>query len=102
MTIALDLKDLTAARERIRGEIVHTPLNASESLSKRIGAAVSLKHENLQLTGSFKFRGASHKLARLVADGERPAGVVARSSRGRRRAGRWSRRRRAGRAPSGI
>lgn len=80
MTIALELKDLTAARERIRDEVMHTPLNASESLSKRIGAAVSLKHENLQLTGSFKFRGASHKLARLVADGDRPAGVVAASA----------------------
>lgn len=80
MAIELQLSDLQAARERIRGRIEHTPLNHGERLSERIGAALWLKHENLQLTGSFKIRGASNKLARLVAEGERPDGVVAASA----------------------
>ncbi|WP_376692800.1 threonine ammonia-lyase [Wenzhouxiangella sp. EGI_FJ10409] len=80
MAVELDLEDLIAAHERIRDQVAATPLAHSEALSSRVGAELRLKHENLQLTGSFKFRGASHKLARLVAEGERPAGVVAASA----------------------
>jgi len=80
MTIELELPDLIAARERLREQVVQTPLNASASLSNRIGAPVSLKHENLQSTGSFKIRGASHKLSRLTGGDHRPAGVIAASA----------------------
>lgn len=80
MAIELELQDLLAARERIGDKIVTTPLVHSEILSSRLGAELRLKHENLQLTGSFKFRGASHKLARLLAAPEPPAGVVAASA----------------------
>lgn len=80
MAIELELPDLIAARERLGDQVLHTPLNASESLTKRVGAPVSLKHENLQLTGSFKIRGASHKLARLTAGERSPAGVIAASA----------------------
>lgn len=80
MAVELDLEDLIAARERIRDQVEATPLVHSEALSWRLGTELRLKHENLQLTGSFKFRGASHKLARLVAEGERPVGVVAASA----------------------
>jgi threonine dehydratase len=54
----------------------HTPVLSSRSLSERAGGRVLLKAENLQRTGSFKLRGAIHKLSRL--DG--PAGVVAGSA----------------------
>src|SRR5690554_1107662 len=80
MAIELDLQDLVAAQGRIRQGIVETPLNESEALGERLGCRLWLKHENLQLTGSFKMRGASHKLARLDAGGERPTGVVAASA----------------------
>lgn len=80
MTIELELPDLIAARERFREQVLHTPLSVSNTLSDRLGAYVALKHENLQLTGSFKFRGASHKLARLLAGEKMPAGVVAASA----------------------
>ncbi|WP_220337145.1 MULTISPECIES: threonine ammonia-lyase [unclassified Wenzhouxiangella] len=80
MAVELDLEDLIAARDRIRDQVTHTPLEHSEALSSRLGAELRLKHENLQLTGSFKFRGASHKLARLDTGGQRPAGVVAASA----------------------
>jgi threonine dehydratase len=65
----------------------HTPLLSSRSLSERCGGQVVLKAENLQRTGSFKLRGAVHKIARLKAaahdagDGGQPlAGVVAGSA----------------------
>lgn len=80
MAIELEMNDLHGARERIREHIVETPLSASERLGARIGAELRLKHENLQLTGSFKIRGASHRLARLNAHGDTPAGVVAASA----------------------
>src|ERR1700727_864971 len=54
----------------------HTPLLSSRSLSERAGGHVVLKAENLQRTGSFKLRGATHKISRLDA----PAGVVAGSA----------------------
>ncbi|QKK01465.1 MAG: threonine ammonia-lyase [Pseudomonadota bacterium] len=78
--IPLDLGVLQAARERIRDRIIDTPLSESQRLAERIGASLALKHENLQLTGSFKIRGASHKLALLDAQDQRPAGVVAASA----------------------
>lgn len=80
MAIELDLQDLVAARERIRQRIVETPLNESEALGDRLGCRLWLKQENLQLTGSFKMRGASHKLAQLNASAQRPTGVVAASA----------------------
>jgi threonine dehydratase len=60
----------------------HTPLLSSRSLSDRCGGRVVLKAENLQRTGSFKLRGAVHKIARLRAGaGEAPVpGVVAGSA----------------------
>src|SRR6201995_1735552 len=54
----------------------HTPLLSSRSLSERAGGRVVLKAENLQRTGSFKLRGATHKLSR-IGDA---AGVVAGSA----------------------
>ncbi len=55
----------------------HTPLLSSRSLSDRCGGRVVLKAENLQRTGSFKLRGAVHKIARLkqAADGDGGPGV---------------------------
>src|ERR1700761_6846767 len=62
----------------------HTPLLSSRSLSDRCGGRVVLKAENLQRTGSFKLRGAVHKIARLkeaaAATGTGVPGVVAGSA----------------------
>ncbi|HEY2259851.1 MAG TPA: threonine ammonia-lyase [Solirubrobacteraceae bacterium] len=54
----------------------HTPLLTSRSLSDGCGGRVVLKAENLQRTGSFKLRGAIHKISRLGA----VSGVVAGSA----------------------
>lgn len=80
MTIDLDLQELITARTRIQDQVLHTPLSTNATLSARVGAALALKQENLQLTGSFKIRGASHKLARLRTDEPSATGVVAASA----------------------
>ena len=72
-------RDIELARRRIAGLIRRTPLFHSAALSERAGAAVYLKLESLQHTGSFKIRGAANKLLSLTAE-ERARGVIAVSS----------------------
>jgi threonine dehydratase len=71
--------DLVRARERIAPYVVRTPLTRSPLLSERACAEVFLKQENHQVTGSFKPRGAVHKLLMLSAE-ERARGIVAASA----------------------
>jgi len=73
------LDDVLAARENLDGVMRATPLKFSRALSDRIGAEVSLKCENLQRAGSFKFRGAYTRLSRLSEE-EKASGVVAASA----------------------
>ena len=77
--VDLGIDDVRAARERIAGRTRRTPLLAAGELSRRVGARTVLKAENLQLTGSFKVRGAFSRLSKL-SDAERAAGVVAASA----------------------
>jgi threonine dehydratase len=70
--------DLKAARRSISGVAVRTPTIASDELAEIAGTSVALKAECLQGTGSFKLRGALHKVATL---GERAGtGLVAASA----------------------
>ena len=71
--------DVAAAAALLDGVVRRTPLEHSRALAERVGGPVWLKCENLQRTGSFKFRGAYTRLARLSAD-ERARGVVAASA----------------------
>lgn len=74
------LADVAAARARLRGIALHTPLEASRELAELTGAAeVRLKREELQPTGAFKTRGAHNKVA-IVAEGRPEAGLVTASS----------------------
>jgi threonine dehydratase len=66
------------ARAAIADIARETPLLTSRSLSEACGGHLLLKAENLQRTGSFKLRGALHKIARLGDDAAR--GVVAGSA----------------------
>jgi threonine dehydratase len=66
-----------AAYGRIQPYIRETPLEESSELAD--GAPVLLKLEHLQRTGSFKFRGASNKIA-LLTPAQAAAGVVAASN----------------------
>ena len=72
---------LSAAERRIRPHVIETPAVRSGPLSARSGAEVYLKLENLQETGSFKPRGATHKLLSLTP-AQAARGVVAASSGG--------------------
>jgi threonine dehydratase len=72
----IEAGEATAARAIVSQVARHTPVLSSRSLSERRGGRVLLKAENLQRTGSFKLRGAIHKLTRLGG----AAGVVAGSA----------------------
>ena len=67
----ISLDDVHHARERIGSRLHRTPLFASATLSKRIGADVRFKAELFQRTGSFKPRGVLNKLAALTEDEKR-------------------------------
>ena len=73
------LPDIEAARKRLEGVAVPTPVDRSRAMSDHVGGPVFIKCENLQRTGSFKIRGAYNRIARL-SDAERAAGVVAASA----------------------
>ncbi|MGD1009407.1 MAG: pyridoxal-phosphate dependent enzyme [Candidatus Aminicenantales bacterium] len=70
---------IRAAHQRIRGDVMHTPVELSETLSDRTGARVLIKWESDQITGSFKLRGALNKLRSLTPE-ERERGVVSAST----------------------
>lgn len=79
MTLPVDIDDIRAAARRLDGIARRTPLFADPRLDELAGGRVLIKPECLQLTGSFKIRGASNRLLQLSAQ-ERTAGVVAFSS----------------------
>ena len=74
------LAAVVAARARLRGIALHTPLERSAELAEAVGAAeVRLKREELQPTGAFKTRGAHNKVA-IVAEDRPEAALVTASS----------------------
>jgi threonine dehydratase len=75
----IELKEIVKAKERLKGITQKTPISYAPILSEKNGAKVYLKKENLQLTGSFKLRGAFNKIAKL-SDEEKVKGVVAASA----------------------
>lgn len=77
MSVTVD--DIRAAAGRIAGKAVVTPLLESPLLNRRLGCRVLVKAENLQLTGSFKFRGAYNCIGQLDSTAL-VRGVVAYSS----------------------
>jgi len=77
--LAIDEGSIAEARARIGQHVVRTPLLANAALDSLIGGRVFVKAENLQRTGSFKFRGAINRLLAL-SEAERRRGVIAFSS----------------------
>ena len=77
--MALTIKEIQEARERISPYVVRTPLLRLKSLDEHLGCEVYVKAECMQTAGSFKLRGAMNKLLSL-ADGELRRGIVAASS----------------------
>ncbi len=71
--------DIEEARERIKDQIYLSPLPHSETMSQISGSKVFFKLENLQITGSFKERGALNRLSTLAPE-EAQCGVIAASA----------------------
>ncbi|HKG77733.1 MAG TPA: threo-3-hydroxy-L-aspartate ammonia-lyase [Beijerinckiaceae bacterium] len=71
--------DVAAAAERLAGVAHRTPVLTSRTADARAGGSLFFKAENLQRSGSFKFRGAYNAIAQLP-DEARRRGVVAFSS----------------------
>ena len=66
MPIRPTIADVEEAAARLTGPVWHTPLIPSAWLSAITGGEVFLKLETVQVTGSFKFRGAFNALLRLT------------------------------------
>jgi threonine dehydratase len=77
--LPITIADIRRAAAAINGAVLRTPTIDAPALSERAGAEICLKLESLQRTGSFKERGALHKLLALDA-GARRAGVIAMSA----------------------
>jgi threonine dehydratase len=75
----LTLQDIKSARERINHFARRTPIEPSSAAGQILDTQVFLKCENLQLTGSFKIRGALNKISTL-SDRDKARGVIASSA----------------------
>ena len=77
--MSIALADIEAARRVIAGHVLRTPMLPAPRLSALTGAEVFVKYENLQVTNSFKDRGALVKLTSLN-EVERQRGVITMSA----------------------
>src|SRR5881394_1573620 len=77
--VTVTLADIEAARRTIGAQVLRTPMLPAPKLSALTGAEVFVKYENLQVTNSFKERGALVKLAALNA-ADHARGVIAMSA----------------------
>ena len=73
------LKDVIETRKRIAPYVIRTPLHHYRSLDAMLGAEVHVKHENHQILGAFKVRGAINVIGRL-SRAKRERGVVSSST----------------------
>jgi threonine dehydratase len=77
--LSIGLADVVAARERLGDAVYYSPCPHSMMLSALTGQQVYLKLENLQMTGSFKERGALNRIAKLTPK-QAARGVIAASA----------------------
>lgn len=75
----ITINDVESARERLTEVLGETPFSHAPFVSEQSGFEVFLKKENLQVTGSFKLRGAFNKIAMLDTE-SRKKGVIAASA----------------------
>ncbi len=75
----IGFQNIMAARQRIRSQIYLSPCAYSEAISRITDNRVFFKLENLQMTGSFKERGALNRLLTLTNE-EAQRGVIAASA----------------------
>ena len=66
--MSINFKDIENAHKIIRDSIIKTPLASNDYINNLLDAEVYFKLENLQITGSFKLRGATHKISKISSD----------------------------------
>src|SRR3954470_5978233 len=81
--------DVARAAEAVAGVARQTPVLPAKRLARQVGGELWLKLENLQVTGSFKVRGAVNRLSALT-DEQRAAGVLAASAGNHAQAVAWA------------
>ena len=62
----IDIEEFRKAKERLKDVVRYTPVEKSSTVSGMTGGEIYFKCENHQKTGSFKIRGASNKIAKMV------------------------------------
>src|SRR5687767_1587069 len=77
--MAVSFESIENAQKQLKGNVVRTPLLHSAKLSEITGAEIHVKFENMQVTSSFKDRGAYIKLNSLSA-AEKALEVIAMSA----------------------
>src|SRR5512142_3071440 len=75
----ISFEDIERSRKRIQEQIYLSPFAFSETISRMTGSRIFFKLENLQMTGSFKERGALNRLLALGKE-EFRRGVIAASA----------------------
>jgi threonine dehydratase len=85
----VEASDVLRAAEAVAGVARETPVLPAKRLSRQTGGELWLKLENLQVTGSFKVRGAVNCL-RMLGEAERKAGVLAASAGNHAQAVAWA------------
>lgn len=70
-----DVQDVQAAREALSGVVPRTPVLRSDALDELAGARLWFKAESLQITGSFKVRGAWNRVRSFTPE-ERAPGLI--------------------------
>jgi len=75
----ITLDNIKEAQKNLEGVAQKTPITKAPILSEIFNSDIYLKKENLQLTGSFKLRGAYNRIANLAQE-QKDRGVVAASA----------------------
>ena len=75
----ITLNDIKEAKANLENIALNTPITKAPILSETFNSEIYLKKDNLQLTGSFKLRGAFNRIAKLSQE-KRDKGVVAASA----------------------
>src|SRR4051812_47446180 len=81
--------DVALAADAVADVARETPVLPAKRLARQVGGEIWLKLENLQVTGSFKVRGAVNRLSRMTPQ-ERAAGVLAASAGNHAQAVAWA------------
>ncbi len=75
----IDIDDIKDAYNRIRNKVIYTPLLESNELNEKFNTRILIKAENLQKTGSFKYRGATNSITALCST-QKSKGIICFSS----------------------